>query len=85
MSVFLLGIASTQVQHLALGPLELHEFPTDPPLKPVRVPLDGALPSSMSTALHSLESSANFMRVHLIPLAVLLTKMMSNSDPSTDP
>lgn len=33
MSVFVLGIASTQVQHLALGPLELHEFLTDPPLK----------------------------------------------------
>lgn len=42
MSVFVLEIASTQVQHLALGSLELHEFSTDPPLKPVHVPLDGS-------------------------------------------
>lgn len=43
MCVFVLQIASTQVQYLALGPLELHEFPTDSPLKPVQVPLDGII------------------------------------------
>jgi len=39
--VFVLGIAPTQVQDLALGLVELHEVHTGPPLKPVRVPLDG--------------------------------------------
>lgn len=43
MSVFVLEIASIQVQHLVLVLLELHEFLTDPPLKSVQVPLDGII------------------------------------------
>ncbi|KAK4829762.1 hypothetical protein QYF61_006486 [Mycteria americana] len=39
--VFVLGIAPTHVQDLALGLFELHEVHTVPPLKPVKVPLDG--------------------------------------------
>ncbi|KAK4813670.1 hypothetical protein QYF61_017637, partial [Mycteria americana] len=39
--VFVLGIALTHVQDLALDLVELHEIRTDPPLKPVKVPLDG--------------------------------------------
>ncbi|KAK4830184.1 hypothetical protein QYF61_008975 [Mycteria americana] len=39
--VLVLGIAPTQVQDLALGLVELHEVCTGPPLKPVKVPLDG--------------------------------------------
>jgi len=39
--VFVLGIALTHVQDLALGLAELHEVRTGPPLKPVKVPLDG--------------------------------------------
>ncbi|KAK4824932.1 hypothetical protein QYF61_021552 [Mycteria americana] len=39
--VFVLGIAPTHVQDLALGLVELHEVHTGPPLKPVKVPLDG--------------------------------------------
>ncbi|KAK4832903.1 hypothetical protein QYF61_026546 [Mycteria americana] len=39
--VFVLGIVPTHVQDLALGPVELHEVHTCPPLKPVKVPLDG--------------------------------------------
>ncbi|KAK4819146.1 hypothetical protein QYF61_025826 [Mycteria americana] len=39
--VFVLGIAPTHVQDLALGLVELHEVRTGPPLKPVKVPLDG--------------------------------------------
>ncbi|KAK4827563.1 hypothetical protein QYF61_019187 [Mycteria americana] len=42
--VFVLGIALTHVQDLALGFVELHEVHTGPPLKPVRVPLDGIPP-----------------------------------------
>ncbi|KAK4830147.1 hypothetical protein QYF61_008635 [Mycteria americana] len=39
--VFVLWIAPTQVQDLALGLAELHEVHTGPPLKPVTVTLDG--------------------------------------------
>ncbi|PKU30563.1 hypothetical protein llap_19132 [Limosa lapponica baueri] len=39
--VFVLGIALTQMQDLALGLVELQEVCTGPPLKPVQVPLDG--------------------------------------------
>ncbi|KAK4832092.1 hypothetical protein QYF61_020707 [Mycteria americana] len=39
--LFVLGIVLTHVQDLALGLVKVHEVPTGPPLKPVRVPLDG--------------------------------------------
>ena len=39
--VSVLGIALAQVQHLALGLVDLHEVGTDSLLKPVQVPLDG--------------------------------------------
>ena len=39
--VFVLGIALIHVQDLALGLVELHEVRMGPPLKPVKVPLDG--------------------------------------------
>jgi len=38
--VFVLGIALTQVQDLALGLVELQEVCSGPPLKPVKVSLD---------------------------------------------
>jgi len=38
-----LGITLTHVQDLALGLVEPHEVRTGPPLKPVKVPLDGIL------------------------------------------
>ncbi|KAK4811014.1 hypothetical protein QYF61_015718 [Mycteria americana] len=46
--VFVLEIAPTHVQDLALGLVELHEVPMGPPLKPVKVPLDG-IPSLRCT------------------------------------
>lgn len=39
--VFVLGIAPTQVQDLAHGLVDLHEFFLGPPAKSVSVPLDG--------------------------------------------
>ena len=39
--MFVLGIALTHVQDLVLVCVELHEVCTVPPLKPVKVPLDG--------------------------------------------
>ncbi|KAK4817241.1 hypothetical protein QYF61_005263 [Mycteria americana] len=40
-AVFVLGIAPTHVQDLACGLVEVHEVCAGPPLKPVKVPLDG--------------------------------------------
>ncbi|GAB0184583.1 cAMP-dependent protein kinase inhibitor alpha [Grus japonensis] len=40
-SVAVLGIVPTHVQDLALGLVELHVVRMDPPLQPVKVPLDG--------------------------------------------
>jgi len=37
--VFVLGIASTHIQHLALGLVELHEVCTGPLVKPVKFEL----------------------------------------------
>jgi len=39
--IFVLGIAPTHVQDLALDLVEFHEVHTGPLLKPVQVPLDG--------------------------------------------
>ncbi|CAM9934041.1 unnamed protein product [Bubo scandiacus] len=50
----------------------------DPPLKPVKVPLDGtSLPSSMSTAPHNLVSLAN--------LSMLPTNMLNSTGSNTNP
>ena len=40
-SAFVVGIAPTHVQDLALGLVKLHEVCTDPTLKPVKIPQDG--------------------------------------------
>jgi len=45
--VFVLGIAPTQLQDLVLGLVILREVCMGPPLKPVKVPLDG-IPSLLS-------------------------------------
>ncbi|PKU38474.1 hypothetical protein llap_11223 [Limosa lapponica baueri] len=47
-----------------LGLVGLHEVHMGPPLKPVKVLLTASLPSSESTALLSLVSSANLLRMH---------------------
>lgn len=46
----LLGIALTQVRHLALGLIELDDLLVSPPLQNVHVVLVGVLPFSLSTA-----------------------------------
>ena len=78
-SVSVFGIALNHVQDPALGLVESHEVSTGPPLQPVQVPLDGtSLPSSVLTAPHSLATSANLLRVHSIPLSVLLIKTLNS-------
>jgi len=83
--VFVLGIALTHLQDLALGLVELHEVRTGPPFKSVEVPLDGIPSLSLSTAPHSSVSSTNLRKVHSVPLSMSLTKMLSSMGLSTDP
>ncbi|NXY06305.1 F120B protein, partial [Pteruthius melanotis] len=75
--VFVLGIAPTQVWDLVLGPVEIDEVCTGPPLKPVQIPLDGSLPSCMLMAPRSLVSPADLPREHSIPLSVLPAMMLN--------
>jgi len=73
-SVLIAEIASIPVHDPALGLVELHEVHTGPLLRLVQVPLDGvqvplegiSFPQACQPS--SLVSSANLLRVHLIPL-----------------
>ncbi|KAK4821962.1 hypothetical protein QYF61_004966 [Mycteria americana] len=83
--VFVLGIAPTHVQDLALGLAELHEVHTGPPLKLVEIPLDGIPSLHCVNRTTQLGVVANLLRVHSIPLSVLPTKMLNSAGPNTDP
>jgi len=82
--VFVLAIAPTHVQDLALVLVELHEVHTGPPLLSRSLWM-ASLPSSVSTTLHSLVLSANLLRAHSMPLTMLPTKMLNSTSPSTSP
>ena len=83
-TVFVLGITQTQVQDLAPGLTELYEVNTGPPLEPLKVPLDG-IPSLKHINCTIQLGVICKLRVHLIPLSMLLTKMSSSAIPTTDP
>ena len=74
--VFAMEVASTQVQDLAFGLVELHEVDMDPPFKPVQVHLDGI--SSMSAAPPGSVSTANLLKVHSISLSMSPTRMLNS-------
>ena len=67
-SLFMLWISLTRVQHLAVGLAEPHSVHSGPFPKLVQVQLP-------------LVSSANLLRVYLIPLSVLLVKMPKSTCP----
>ncbi|KAK4831476.1 hypothetical protein QYF61_017724 [Mycteria americana] len=56
--VFVLGIALTHVQDLALGLVELHEGHMGPRLKPVKVPLDG-IPALQRNLMYTLNKTGD--------------------------
>lgn len=62
------------MQHLALGFVELHEVHVGLLLKPVQVPLNVNLPSILSTAVLSLVSSTNLLRMHFDPTVYIVGK-----------
>ncbi|KAK4827359.1 hypothetical protein QYF61_017284 [Mycteria americana] len=68
--VSMFGIALTQVQDLALGLVELHEVRMGPPLKPVKVPLDGISSLLESPSLHPQDPAAE--NQELLPALLLL-------------
>ncbi|KAK4818807.1 hypothetical protein QYF61_019736 [Mycteria americana] len=82
-SVLILRIASTQVQDLALGLVELHEVHMGSSLS--RSLYMAYLPCRVSTAPLSMMSSSNLLRVHSIPLSMPLMKILNSIGPSTDP
>lgn len=68
--IFVLGIAPTLVQALALGLAEVLKICTGPPLRPDEVPLDG-IPSFQCVNLTTqLGSSENLLRVHSISVSM---------------
>ena len=70
--VLMAGVAPDHVQDLVFGLVEPHEVRIGPLPKLVQVPVMASHPSGLSTAPLSLVSSANLMRVHLVPLSMLL-------------
>ena len=73
------------MQGLALGLVEPHEVYIGPLLKLCKSLSRASRPSGMTTTPHSLLSSANLLRVHLISLSMSLMKMLNSSSPCTDP
>ncbi|NXM63002.1 F120B protein, partial [Illadopsis cleaveri] len=74
--VFVVRIAPTPVQDLVLGPVEIDEVCTGPPLKLVQIPLDGSFLSCMSMALHSLVSPTDLLREPSAWLSMFLEEML---------
>jgi len=83
--VLVVDVASTQVHDLAFGFVKLHEVHMASLLKPVCVSLDDIPSSAVSTAAHSLVSSANLLKVHLTSLLMSLMKILKSISTSTDP
>jgi len=82
--VFVLGIAPTHVQDLALGLLKLHEVRTGPPLEPVRVPLDGIPSLQRVDCTTQLGVVSKLAEGALDPTVHVTNKDVSTS-PNTDP
>ncbi|TRZ12141.1 hypothetical protein HGM15179_014964 [Zosterops borbonicus] len=83
--VLVLGIAPTQMQHLAPGLAKHHEIFMGILFKLVQVSVDGIPSFSVSTTSFSLVSSANLLRLHLRPLSISFVKILNNTGPSMQP
>ncbi|KAK4827142.1 LOW QUALITY PROTEIN: hypothetical protein QYF61_014736 [Mycteria americana] len=82
--VFVLGIALTHVQDLALGLVELYGVRIGPTSQACQGPSGWHL-FPPASAPHSLVLLADLLRVHSIPLSMSLTKMLNSAGPNTDP
>lgn len=83
--VLLLGISLIEVQHLALGLVEIPKVHTGPSLNPVKVLLDG------SPALQHVDLIKHPCVIGkraegaLNPTILVATKMLKSAGPNTDP
>ena len=77
-------ISLTHVQDLALGLVELHEVCMRPPLKPVKVPLDG-IPSLQRVDCTTQLGVSELAEDASIPLSMSPTKILNSTGPNTDP
>ncbi|KAK4810366.1 hypothetical protein QYF61_019285 [Mycteria americana] len=77
------GCPAAQVQDLALGLVEPHEVHMDPLLQLVQVPLDDIPSFWRVNPPLSLVSSANLLRVYLIPLSMSLMKILNSTSPNS--
>ena len=82
--VFVLEVALTHMQDLALGLVDLYEICMGPPLKPVQLLLDGMHSLQYVDCTTQLVSSADLLRVRSIPLSMLLTKMLNSTGRNID-
>ena len=69
------------MQDLAFELVELHEVLTGPPLEPVSVPLDGLPFLQRINCSTLLGVVGKLLRVHSVPVFMLVTKMLSSVDP----
>ena len=79
-----LGLPWPRGRTCALGLIELHEFCTAPPLKPVRVPLDGVPSLQHVDCTTQLGVTSKLAEGALNPIVHVTNKDVSAS-PSTDP
>jgi len=82
--VLIVGVASTQMQDLALGLVEPHEVHTGPFLELVQVPLD-AIPSFSCVSCTTQLGVVCKVAEGALNLTKSLVKMLNSTGPSTDP
>ena len=73
------------MQYLALGLAELHEVHTGPPLKSVKVRLDGILSLRRVDHTTQLGVVSKLAEGALNPLSMSPTKMLHSTCPNADP
>lgn len=83
--ILILRNALTQVKSSGLGFVEPWDVPMGTLLKHMRVPLDDISSFGVSTAPLILVSSADLLRMSLIPLSVSLVKTLKSTGPSKQP
>ena len=82
--MLVLGIALTQIQDLALGLVELQEVHMGPPIKPVKVPLDGMPSLKRVNCTTELGVICKLAEGALNP-SLSLMKILNSTGSSTDP
>ena len=83
--VFVLGIVPTHMQDFTLGIVEIHEVCLGPPLKPVKVPLDGIPSLQYVDCTTQLGAISKLAECALNPIVCVANKMLNSTAPNTNP